>query len=64
MLQYLDKSAMGYTAIIGLRDDLNLVGQDYSWASSFFYFGYLAGSAPAAFLIVRFPVGRFMSSTM
>ncbi|KAH6976884.1 major facilitator superfamily domain-containing protein [Ilyonectria destructans] len=64
MLQYLDKSAMGYTAIIGLRDDLNLVGQDYSWASSFFYFGYLAGSAPAAFLIVRFPVGRFMSSTI
>lgn len=64
MFQYLDKSAMGYTAILGLREDLKLVGQSYSWASSLFYFGYLAGSAAAAFLIVRFPIGRFMSVTM
>ena len=64
MMQYLDKSAMGYTAILGLRTDLHLVGQDYSWASSMFYFGYLAGSAPAAMLIVRFPIGKFMSTTM
>lgn len=64
MMQYLDKSAMGYTAILGLRTDLHLVGQDYSWASSLFYFGYLAGSPLAAMLIVRLPIGKFTSSSM
>ncbi|KFY23268.1 hypothetical protein V491_02600 [Pseudogymnoascus sp. VKM F-3775] len=61
LLQYVDKSAMGYTAILGLRTDLHLVGQDYSWASSLFYFGYLTASGLVAILLVRLPVGRFMS---
>lgn len=61
MFQYLDKSTMANTAILGLRTDLNLHGQDYSWASSMFNFGYLAASAPVAFIIVRFPISKFMA---
>ncbi|RAO70591.1 uncharacterized protein BHQ10_006603 [Talaromyces amestolkiae] len=64
LFQYLDKQAMGYSAILGLRTDLHLVGQDYSWASSIFYFGYLVASGIVAVLIVRLPVGRFMSGSM
>jgi hypothetical protein len=64
LFQYLDKQAMGYSAILGLRTDLHLVGQDYSWASSIFYFGYLIASGLVAVLIVRLPVGRFMSASM
>jgi hypothetical protein len=64
MLQYLDKSAMANTAILGLRTDLHLVGQEYSWASSVFNFGYLAASWPIALLIVRFPIGKFMAISM
>ncbi|KAJ5511615.1 Major facilitator superfamily domain general substrate transporter [Penicillium expansum] len=61
MLQYLDKSTMSNAAILGLREDLHLSGQEYSWASSLFNFGYLAASGPIAVLIVRFPVGKFMA---
>jgi hypothetical protein len=64
LFQYLDKQAMAYSAILGLRTDLNLVGQDYSWASSIFYFGYLSASGIVAALIVRLPIGRFMSLSM
>lgn len=64
LLQYLDKSAMSYTAILGLRTDLHLVGQDYSWASSIFYFGYLAASYPVAYLLVRLPVAKFMAGAV
>ncbi|KAJ5518063.1 Major facilitator superfamily domain general substrate transporter, partial [Penicillium expansum] len=64
LLQYLDKQAMGYSAILGLRTDLHLVGQDYSWASSLFYFGYMVASGIVALLIIRLPVGRFMSAAM
>ncbi len=55
---------MSYTAILGLRTDLHLVGQDYSWASSVFYFGYLAFSYPASIIMIRFPVGKFLSTSV
>ena len=64
LLQYLDKQAMGYSAILGLRTDLKLEGQDYSWATSLFYLGYLIASGPVAWLLVRLPVGRCLSGAM
>ncbi len=64
MFQYLDKSAMSNTAILGLRTDLHLIGQEYSWASSVFNFGYLAASLPVALIMVRFPIGKFMAVSM
>lgn len=38
-LQYLDKSSINFASVYGLKDGTNLVGQDYSWLSSIFYFG-------------------------
>lgn len=35
-LQYLGKVAISYAAVYDIRADLNLVGQDYSWANSMF----------------------------
>ncbi|KAF2094963.1 MFS general substrate transporter [Rhizodiscina lignyota] len=43
-LQFVDKSGLGAAATYGLTDDLGLVGQEYSWCVSIFYFGYLAGA--------------------
>lgn len=31
---YIDKTTLSYAAIFGIRDDLNLKGQEYSWLSS------------------------------
>jgi len=39
---YIDKTTLSYAAIFGIKDDLNLVGTQYSWLSSIFYFGFLA----------------------
>ncbi|KAL2802088.1 major facilitator superfamily domain-containing protein [Aspergillus granulosus] len=63
MLQFLDKTSLGYTAIFGLREDLKLVGNQYSWASSAFYFGYLAASYPVAICLVKLPLSRFLGVT-
>ena len=38
-LQFLDKTVLGYAAIMGLRKDTHLVGQDYSNLSMLFYIG-------------------------
>ncbi|KAL4816222.1 major facilitator superfamily domain-containing protein [Aspergillus spinulosporus] len=64
MFQFLDKSAMSFTAILGLEEDLHLEGTDYSWASSIYYFGYLTASYPAAILLLRFPVGKMISASI
>ncbi|KAH7007742.1 major facilitator superfamily domain-containing protein, partial [Ilyonectria destructans] len=58
MFQYLDKTALSFTAIMGLRDDLHLSGSDFSWASSIYYFGYLVASYPVGMLMVRWKVGK------
>ncbi|KAJ2978632.1 hypothetical protein NQ176_g3705 [Zarea fungicola] len=56
--QYLDKSALGSTAILGLRKDLHLTGQEYSWSSGIYYFGYLVASYPVGVLMIRWKVGK------
>lgn len=50
------------TRLISFIPDQNLVGQDYSWVSSIFYFGYFAWSYPTTLLIARLPVARYMTA--
>lgn len=64
MFQFLDKSALQYTSILGLRDDLHLSGSQFSWSSSIYYFGYLLASYPAGALMVRYPVGKTIATSV
>jgi MFS family permease len=64
LFQFLDKSALAFTAIMGLRDDLNLSGMQYSWSSGIYYFGYLLASYPAGMLMVRWKVAKVISSSV
>ncbi|CAI7630865.1 unnamed protein product [Penicillium pancosmium] len=64
LFQYLDKSALASTAIMGLRDDLSLTGEEYSWSSGIYYFGYLVASYPAGVLMVRWRVGKFITASI
>jgi MFS family permease len=59
-MQYVDKAGLGSAATYGLREDLGLVDQEYSWAVSIFYFGCLLGSFFAGPVLQRFHVGRFL----
>ncbi|WPH02557.1 Hypothetical protein R9X50_00542200 [Acrodontium crateriforme] len=57
---YIDKTTLSYAAIFGIRDDLHLVGTQYSWLSSIFYFGFLAWALFTNLLLQRLPVGRYL----
>ncbi|KAL2788215.1 major facilitator superfamily domain-containing protein [Aspergillus keveii] len=61
MMAFLDKQALNYTSLMGLREDLGLVGSQYSWSSSIFYFGYLFFSPIASMLLVKFPLGKYLA---
>ncbi|EXJ69751.1 uncharacterized protein A1O5_06822 [Cladophialophora psammophila CBS 110553] len=59
-LQFVDKSGLGAAATYGLREDLGLKGQEYSWCVSIFYFGYLAGSFVSGRGLQYFHAGKFI----
>lgn len=59
-LQFIDKTSLGYSSVYGLIPDNGLVGQQYAWASSIFYFGYLFAEYPGVAVLQRFPVAKFL----
>lgn len=61
LLGGVDKVILGTSATFGLRTDLGLVGQDYSWASSIIFFGCMASVFPQTWLCQRFPTGKVFS---
>lgn len=49
---------------MGMRSDLKLVGNQYSWAGSIFYFGFLIFEWPTAILIQRLPVAKLLAASI
>ncbi|TQS33825.1 hypothetical protein Golomagni_05818, partial [Golovinomyces magnicellulatus] len=62
MLNFMDKVILSSAAVFGLRDDTYLKGQEYSWVSSIFYFGYLIWEYPTTILITRLPTAKYLSA--
>ncbi|OJD17252.1 hypothetical protein AJ78_02634 [Emergomyces pasteurianus Ep9510] len=58
---FMDKTILSSASVFGLREDNHLVGSQYSWVSSIFYFGYLFWTYPTTILIQRLPVGKYVS---
>lgn len=63
-LQSIDKTTLSYAAVFGIRESLDLVGTQFSWASSVFYLGYLIWEYPTNLLLQKLPVNTFLSVTV
>ncbi|KAJ6439263.1 Acyl-CoA dehydrogenase [Purpureocillium lavendulum] len=61
---YLDKSSINYAAVFGLRNDLSLTGEQFSWVVSLFYFGQLCSEYPAAYVLSRFRITTCVGVTI
>lgn len=55
-VQFMDKLSNSYASIMGLRTDLKMTGQMYSWTGSAFYLGYLVFEIPFSYTLQKFPV--------
>ncbi|KAJ5207472.1 Major facilitator superfamily domain general substrate transporter [Penicillium cf. griseofulvum] len=60
LLSFVDKGILSTAAVYGLRDDLRLMGQQYSWSNSIFYFGFLVWQYPNSIFMQRLPIGRWI----
>ena len=58
---FMDKTILSSASVFGLTEDNHLVGPQYSWVSSMFYFGYLFWEYPTSILIQKLPVGKYLS---
>ncbi|KAI1307201.1 major facilitator superfamily domain-containing protein [Xylaria venustula] len=58
---YVDKTTLSYAAIFGIKKDLSLNSEDYSWLSSLFYFGWLGWAIPSNLIMQRSPPGWYLS---
>ncbi|KAG0951023.1 hypothetical protein G6F57_001711 [Rhizopus arrhizus] len=61
-LQFFDKSALNYSAAMGIRADTGLVGDQFSWLGSIFYLGYLLFQVPSSYFIQKFPLSKYVGS--
>lgn len=59
-LNFMDKTILSSASVFGLSKDTGLKGQEYSWVSSIFYFGYFFWEYPTTFLIQRLRVGKYV----
>lgn len=56
-----DKIVISNAKLYGMTTDLHLIGQQYSWIGSIFYFGYLSMELPANLMLQKFPVGKCLA---
>ena len=54
--QFMDKLTTSYASVLGLRKELKMQGDMYSWTATAFYLGYLVFEFPASMLLQRFPL--------
>ncbi|KAF8878218.1 MFS general substrate transporter [Infundibulicybe gibba] len=60
-IQFMDKTTLGSSAILGIRESAHLTTNQYNWLGTVFYLSYLAFEFPQNLCLQRFPVGRWMS---
>ncbi|CUM66592.1 uncharacterized protein PRCAT00004261001 [Priceomyces carsonii] len=58
-----DKIIISNAAIYGMKVDADLVGNQYSWLGSIFYFGYLLMEFPANYIIQKLPVSKTLCTS-
>ncbi|AOA61286.1 Allantoate permease [Komagataella phaffii CBS 7435] len=59
-LQALDKGTLSFASIMGIREDSNLVGQQYSWLTTCTYLAVLVWEYPTNWLIQRLPIAKYL----
>ncbi|KAI8047954.1 major facilitator superfamily domain-containing protein [Gilbertella persicaria] len=63
-IQFVDKSTLSISAVLGLIQDTGLTGSQYSWLGSFFYLGYISFQLPNNYLIQKIPIAKYLGSLL
>ncbi|KFZ07154.1 hypothetical protein V501_06725 [Pseudogymnoascus sp. VKM F-4519 (FW-2642)] len=59
-LQFLDKVLINYSGVMGIQEELHLVKNDFSNASSVFYISYLIAMVPNGYILQKVTVTKWL----
>ncbi|OCF32114.1 allantoate permease [Kwoniella heveanensis BCC8398] len=62
MMGSVDKVSIGSAAVLGMRTDTHLKGQEYSWTSAVIYFGAILAIIPSLALMQKLPTNLYIST--
>ncbi|KAJ7926956.1 major facilitator superfamily domain-containing protein [Mycena leptocephala] len=60
-IQFMDKTTLGSSAILGIREATHLSTNQYNWLGTVFYLSYLTFEFPQNLALQRFPVAKWIS---
>ncbi|KAF7368535.1 MFS general substrate transporter [Mycena venus] len=60
-IQFMDKTTLGSSAILGIRTATHLTTDQFNWLGTIFYLSYLAFEFPQNLALQHFPVAKWMS---
>ncbi|KAJ5120517.1 uncharacterized protein N7515_009905 [Penicillium bovifimosum] len=64
VLQFLDKVMLNYAAVMGIKKDLNLVGNDFSNTATWFFIAYLIAEVPNVYCLQKVPPGKWLGANV
>ncbi|KAI8080707.1 major facilitator superfamily domain-containing protein [Gilbertella persicaria] len=60
LIQSFDKTALNFSAVLGIKQDASLSDTEFAWLGSIFYIGYLCFQGPSAYLIQKLPIHQYL----
>ncbi|KAJ5160685.1 uncharacterized protein N7482_007689 [Penicillium canariense] len=64
VLQFLDKVMLNYAAVMGLRTDLKLVGNEFSNTATWFFIAYLIAEVPNVYCLQKVPAAKWLGGNV
>ncbi|KAJ5533968.1 hypothetical protein N7527_000222 [Penicillium freii] len=62
LLLFIDKSTLGYAAILGLFEETGITKAQYNNLGTFFYVGYIIAQWPGHYAMQKLPFGKFVAA--
>ncbi|KAJ6141012.1 hypothetical protein N7497_011905 [Penicillium chrysogenum] len=62
LLLFIDKSTLGYAAILGLFEETGITKAQYNNLGTFFYVGYIVAQWPGHYAMQKLPFGKFVAA--
>ncbi|KAI8149505.1 major facilitator superfamily domain-containing protein [Fennellomyces sp. T-0311] len=63
-VQFIDKSTLNFSAVMGLYEDTNITQNQFSWLGAIFYIGYLAFQIPNQYFLQRLPISKYLGAIL
>lgn len=63
-VQFTDKTTLGSSSILGIKQDNNLSQSEYNWLGTIFYLSYLIFEWPQSLGLQKFPPGKWMAGNI